>query len=429
MNDDRAKELKLGEWQVLRAGGELQGPAGATRLEPKVVDLLFLLASRPNEVFSREEIQQELWPDVVVGEDALARLVFKLRRALGDDPKAPRFLETLPKRGYRLRREVEEAPVAEPTAEPAAVSAEGAEEAAPPVSRARLRFLAILAAALLVAALAVFFVFRPGPPSPPTIPAATAIAERANDFYFQYSREDNEAAIELFERLVGAYPDYAPAYAGLANALVQRVMRWPSEPGVEHKSLRSALASGDLSLPRAQRTLERAGALARQAVALAPQDAASYKALGLVRSAGEDFEGALAAYKKAVELDANAWGAMINIADVLEIEGKEDEALPHFEKAFAAMTRVYQQQTPRVQPWYAETATAIGDRHRAKKRLGEAEAWYRRALEFTPLHPAATRGLARVLAEAGDLEGASRLCRELQDRLGVQEPCLEAEPR
>lgn len=42
------------------------------------------------------------WPDVTVGEDTLARSVSKLRKALGDDPKAPRFIETIPKRGYRL---------------------------------------------------------------------------------------------------------------------------------------------------------------------------------------------------------------------------------------------------------------------------------------------------------------------------------------
>ena len=103
MSDSRAEILDLPPWRAFRSSGELRGPDGTARLEPRVMELLFLLASRPNEVWSREEIQEALWPGVVVGEDALARLVFKLRRALGDDPKAPRFVETLPKRGYRLR--------------------------------------------------------------------------------------------------------------------------------------------------------------------------------------------------------------------------------------------------------------------------------------------------------------------------------------
>jgi two-component SAPR family response regulator len=69
------------------------------------------------------------------------------------------------------------------------------------------------------------------------------------------------------------------------------------------------------------------------------------------------------------------------------------------------------------------SAVAIGDRHQAAGRLTEAEVWYRRALEHTPLHSAATRGLARVLRESGDAEAAERLCRELEARLGSGQGC------
>lgn len=415
MSDDRTEILDLPPWRAHRASGELHGPTGTSRLEPRVMDLLFLLARRPNEVFSREEIQAALWPEAVVGEDALARLVFKLRKALGDDPKAPRFVETLPKRGYRLRRDPDASanpPVAIGPAPPLAAVAR---------SGRRVWIAAIGVVALLAALL---WWRASSPPAAVAPPAPAAIASRANDFYFQYSKADNEAAIDLFERLVGSYPDYAPGYAGLANALVQRVMRWPAEPaGVVHKSLGSALRDGHLELPAARRTLERAEGLARQAVALAPADAASHKALGLVRSARGDFAGALAAYHRAVELDPDAWGALINLGDVSEIAGREAEALPYFEQAFAAMTRAYQRETPRIQPWYAELATTIGDRHRAAGRLGEAETWYRRALEFIPLHPAATAGLAKVLRAAGDAAGAARLCGELKGRLGAETVC------
>jgi transcriptional activator of cad operon len=413
--DESRDILRIGAWQARRSSGELLGPDGAARLEPKVAELLFLLGARPNEVVTREEIMESLWPDVVVGEDTLARLVFKLRRALGDDPKAPRFVETLPKRGYRLRLDA-----------PAEESAAAAPAAAAPAPAPGPRRKHLWLAGLVPMALAIWAVFAwrsaPAPAAPPTLPAE--IAARATDFYFQYSREDNEAAIELFERLVGSHPEYAPAYSGLANALVQRVMRWPSEPpGVTHRTLRTALEDGHMRLPSARRTLERAEALARQAVALAPADAEAHKALGLVRSTQGDFAGARAAYRRAIELDADAWGAMINMGDVLEIEGRGPEALPFFEAAFAAMTRVYSRQVPRVQPWYAELATGIGDRHLAAGRRSEAESWFRRALEFTPLHPAATRGLAKVLREAGDVQAADRLCGELRERLGAGVDC------
>lgn len=426
---DPNAELQVGEWRALRDSGELIGPASTQRLEPKVMELLFVLVSRPNGVFSREELHRELWPDTVVGDDSLARLVFKLRKALGDDEaKAPRFLETLPKRGYRLSLPSHEP--AERPPFPASQEEVLPDSAALPSTRWRPRLAMALIAVAGLAVLAWqagFFSAAAPAASAPAVSApagAEAVVERANDFYFRYSRENNEAAIALFERLVGSHPDYAPAYAGLANALVQRVMRWPEEPqGKVYGSLRTALAAGHLQQPAAQRTLERAEALARQAVALAPNDAASHKALGFVRSASEDFAAALASYQKAVELDPNAWGALINIADVLEIQGREEEGLKHFEAAYAAMTRVYSQEITRVQPWYAATATAIGERHLAKKRLVEAEAWFRRALEFTPLQPEATRGLAQVLIAAGDKKGAEALCQELEARLGDRQGC------
>ena len=429
---DPNAELQVGEWRALRDSGELIGPAGTQRLEPKVMELLFVLASKPNGVFSREELHRALWPDTVVGDDNLARLVFKLRKALGDDESpSPRFLETLPKRGYRLNLPGA-SPGGLPLAPPDEVLAAPAPPGEPAVSAARWRpgfvitLIVVVSLAILVWQFGPLFVATPAASAPAaSAPAgAEAVVERANDFYFRYSRENNEAAIALFERLVGSHPDYAPAYAGLANALVQRVMRWPEEPpGKVYRSLRTALAAGHLHQPAAQRTLERAEALARQAVALAPNDAASHKALGFVRSASEDFAAALASYQKAVELDPNAWGALINIADVLEIQGREEEGLKHFEAAYAAMTRVYSQEITRVQPWYAETATAIGERHLAKKRLVEAEAWFRRALEFTPLQPEATRGLAQVLIAAGDKKGAEALCQELEARLGDRRGC------
>lgn len=422
---DPNDQLQVGEWRALGASGELIGPNGVQRLEPKVMELLFVLASRPNEVFTREELHLRLWPETVVGDDSLARLVFKLRKAFGDDEsKTPRFLETLPKRGYRLN--LSQPPSSEGSnAVPELVEAPARSDRHSRGRRGKLILTTVAFAGLAVLAWqSGYFAAAPAKPVAAAPSGAEVIVDRANDFYFRYSREDNEAAIALFERLVGSHPDYAPAYAGLANALVQRVMRWPEEPpGTVYRSLRVALAAGHLRQPAARRTLERAEALALQAVALAPGDAASHKALGFVRSGREDFAAALASYQKAVDLDPNAWGAMINIADLLEIQGREEEGLINFEAAFAAMTRVYDEETTRVQPWYAETATAIGERHLTKGRLGEAETWFRRALEFTPLQPEATRGLARVLIAAGDKKGAEALCQELEARLGDRRNC------
>lgn len=72
------------------------------RLEPKVMEVLVCLASRPSEPVSKQDILNAVWGDAFVTEDVLARSIFELRRAFKDNPRQPKFIETIPKRGYRL---------------------------------------------------------------------------------------------------------------------------------------------------------------------------------------------------------------------------------------------------------------------------------------------------------------------------------------
>lgn len=60
------------------------------------------LARHPGEVLSKTELLDEVWPEVVVGDASLSVAVAELRDALGDDPTRPQFIETIPRRGYRL---------------------------------------------------------------------------------------------------------------------------------------------------------------------------------------------------------------------------------------------------------------------------------------------------------------------------------------
>src|ERR1044071_2401080 len=109
------KRIVIGDWSVEPALDVLRRGAATVRLEPKTMELLVALASRPGEVVSREELLSAVWPGVVVGDEALSQAVTKLRKALGDDVRAPTYIETISKRGYRLI-----APVTPPAAAPAA---------------------------------------------------------------------------------------------------------------------------------------------------------------------------------------------------------------------------------------------------------------------------------------------------------------------
>ena len=78
------------------------GPAGIIRVEPKVMQVLVCLAAHAGHVVGKERLMQTVWPDTFVGDDVLTRSISELRRVFGDDIRNPRFIQTIPKSGYRL---------------------------------------------------------------------------------------------------------------------------------------------------------------------------------------------------------------------------------------------------------------------------------------------------------------------------------------
>jgi len=93
--------------------GTVTGPAGAARLEPKVMDVLGVLSRNQGRVVTRDELMDAVWPNVVVTEHTLSRCIYRLRTELGNIGRQPgesdfNPIETLPKRGYRLLAPVED---------------------------------------------------------------------------------------------------------------------------------------------------------------------------------------------------------------------------------------------------------------------------------------------------------------------------------
>ena len=88
----------VGDWIVHPSMNALERDGETIHLEPKVMQVLLTLASEPSEVFTRETVQRQVWPDVVVGEDVLIRAIGKIRRAFHNES----VIETVPKVGYRL---------------------------------------------------------------------------------------------------------------------------------------------------------------------------------------------------------------------------------------------------------------------------------------------------------------------------------------
>ena len=95
--------LRIGEFHHVEPSlNSVTGPTGTTRLEPKVMQVLLCLAAQAGQVVSKERLMLTVWPDTFVGDDVLTRSISELRRVFGDDVKEPRFIQTIPKSGYRL---------------------------------------------------------------------------------------------------------------------------------------------------------------------------------------------------------------------------------------------------------------------------------------------------------------------------------------
>ena len=103
------RKLRFDAFEFDPGTGELLKKGQAIRLQGQPARLLALLVGRPGELITRADIQKELWPDgrFVEFEHAINTAVKKVREALEDDPENPRFVETLPKLGYRFLATVE----------------------------------------------------------------------------------------------------------------------------------------------------------------------------------------------------------------------------------------------------------------------------------------------------------------------------------
>jgi TolB-like protein/DNA-binding winged helix-turn-helix (wHTH) protein len=117
--------FRIGPFEVRPLTGEVSGPHGTTHLEPKVIEVLVALALKPGDVVEREELLQRVWGNrAAVSDEPLTRCIAELRRAFGDSRSAPSYIQTIPKRGYRLLHAITPLAAAAPAADPSPPRAE-----------------------------------------------------------------------------------------------------------------------------------------------------------------------------------------------------------------------------------------------------------------------------------------------------------------
>lgn len=162
MANGRPERIRFGEFELDVRAGELRKGKFLVRLQEQPLQVLLVLLQNPGKVVTREEIRERLWPDdtIVEFDHGIGTAVKKLRQALNDEADSPRYVETLPRRGFRFVYPEVETVRDETPAEKAVAGSVAIEEdppvAAPPAPAAKTsptrRLLAIALALIVVLA-------------------------------------------------------------------------------------------------------------------------------------------------------------------------------------------------------------------------------------------------------------------------------------
>jgi DNA-binding winged helix-turn-helix (wHTH) protein/TolB-like protein len=99
-------KLRIGDWVVDPAAGLLTRGDEVVRVDARTLRLLLELAAHPGQTVSLDQLLDRVWAGVIVTPDSVYQAVAALRRLLGDDPKRPRYIATVPRLGYRMVADV-----------------------------------------------------------------------------------------------------------------------------------------------------------------------------------------------------------------------------------------------------------------------------------------------------------------------------------
>jgi DNA-binding winged helix-turn-helix (wHTH) protein/tetratricopeptide (TPR) repeat protein len=324
--------LDIDSQQLSRAGRQVHLPAQSAKL-------LTLLVSRAPEIVSREEIRRELWGDDlhVEFDSAVNACISQIRSALHDSARAPRFIETVPRRGYRclVERSVER-------------------PLEPVVERPNERFRALtgVAAALLVAIGGLLWtIASPAQARTSTSLQALQKYERGVSGLADAGPMELLARVRHFETAIESDPDFAAAYAGLADAKLllgaYRVepaqIAYAAAKAAAQKALAQddSLAEAHAAFGTAVLHFEWDWMTARQhlrrAIALDPKSSRAQLSWSRYLTAAGEHAAAIAAAKHAVALAPGSPSALTQLGIANYYAGRADDARSHCGDALAVM--------------------------------------------------------------------------------------------
>jgi DNA-binding winged helix-turn-helix (wHTH) protein/Flp pilus assembly protein TadD len=338
--------LRFGVFQANLGARELRKHGVRVRLPGQPFCILSMLLEKPGEIVTREDMRKRLWPtDTFVDfEHSLNSAIKKLRAALGDSPENSRYVETVPRVGYRFVAPVETVSATAPMTTNASLAADRSNVSASTMWRVHQpRWQILLGISIVLIALpGAYFVWSglrsrwqsqtkitgkgpatskgPEQASTGNKPVLSPKSFEAHDLclkglYFWNKRTVTgfQQAIEYYQQATKVDANYAPAYAGLANSY----------------TLLTAYTSVSASLYTAQ-----ARAAALRALELDENLAEAHTALALiVQNQDWDWQAAEKEYRRAIELNTDYPTAHHWYAEHLMWRGRFDEALRESERA------------------------------------------------------------------------------------------------
>lgn len=212
-----AAPLRIGAWLVEPRLGQISREGQVVRVEARTMRLLMCLAQNAGEVVSIDDLLDQVWAGVVVTPDSVYQAVTSLRRLLGDDPKRPTYIATVPRLGYRMIATVTSgvesvAPSVSRVDTEASASEQPGQRTTPPAPRLSPRvMLAISAVALIGGAFAYWFLVR----GSTTAPAAASVMH-----------EPKSVAVLPFLDLTDAMSE-EPFADGMTEELINKLAQVP----------------------------------------------------------------------------------------------------------------------------------------------------------------------------------------------------------
>lgn len=446
-DNDFNKGFRLGAWTVVPEHGEVSKDGETYRLEPKVMDVLRSLARRGGGLVTKQQLVDDVWQGRPVTDEVISRCISALRTQLGDDHRQPEYIETLPKRGYRLIARVE--PLGAPASPVPAAESSPAPPGTPEITArpARPRRYGIRHGLAVVAAAAlVYAVVRWLAPDAPTgdfesvavLPFTNVSAEQDQYLADGVTEELTYALTQLPDLKVAARTS-ASQFRDTALD-VREIARQIGVDGIIEGSVRregedlrvtaqlvdartgyqmwAVTFDGSVSdvfrlqrrvAERVRDSIGAGGPRARSLAAREPGDPAAYDLYlrgryALNRRGAASLEHAITLFRQSIAIDPGYGPAYLELANAYLLlpaytAGQADEM---YESAVQIIER-----GTRADPSIVEAAAAVhGYIHNKRGEWLEADRAFQDALAAQTVDPTTHQWYSNLLAAVGRLDGA-----------------------